>query len=129
MTVDCLDTNLEDTDREATIEKLLSLPPKYFAVLGGVTTWERPRTGEIIQPVTTAKIQESDVLAQLGIGNRAVRTVITELETMGLLETWIESNGDKGRVKQVRTTFDPCWVREAIESYIDASDVLSSNED
>ncbi|WP_336361970.1 Cdc6/Cdc18 family protein [Halalkalicoccus salilacus] len=128
VTVDCLETNLEETEREATIEKLHSLPPKHFAVLGGATTWERPGTGEIIQPVTTAEIQESKVLAELGIGDRAVRTVITELETMGLLETWIESKGDEGRVKQVRTTFEPRWVRETIESYVEASDILSSNE-
>ena len=127
VTIDCLDTNLEDTEREATIEKLLSLSPKHFAVLGGATTWERTDTGEIIQPVTTAEIQESKVLAQLGLGDRAVRTVVTELEPMGLLETWIESKGDEGRVKQVRTTFDPRWVRETIESYVEASDLRSAN--
>jgi archaeal cell division control protein 6 len=91
----------------------------------GVTGWENPHTGEIIQPVTTAKIQESDKLAQLGLGDRAMRGVITELETMGLLETWIESKGEAGRVKQVQTTFDPDWVHEAVQSYVDASDILS----
>ncbi|WP_409025293.1 Cdc6/Cdc18 family protein [Halalkalicoccus salilacus] len=74
VTIDCLNANFEGTEREATIEKLLSLPPKHFAVLGGVTTWERPRTGEIIQPVTTAKIQENDDLAELGLGDRAKRS-------------------------------------------------------
>lgn len=94
----------------------------------GITGWERPHTGEIIQPVTTAKVQENDDLAELGLGDRAMRTVITELETMGPLETWFESNGDEGRVKQVQTTFEPRWVHEALESYIDASDLLSMNE-
>jgi archaeal cell division control protein 6 len=36
-----------------------------------------------------------------------MRGVIAELESMGLLETWIESKGEKGRVKQVQTTFGP----------------------
>lgn len=57
-----------------------------------------------------------------------MRGVITELETMGLLETWIESKGEEGRVKQVQTTFDPEWVHEALR-YVAASDVLSANED
>lgn len=49
---------------------------------------------------------------------------------MGLVETWSESKGDEGRVKQVKTTFDPQWVHEALESYISESDVLSrSTED
>lgn len=52
-----------------------------------------------------------------------------ELETIGLLDTWIESKGEESRVKQVQTTFDPCWVHEAAEPYVDASDVFSSNED
>ncbi|KYH24917.1 ORC1-type DNA replication protein 1 [Halalkalicoccus paucihalophilus] len=125
VTVDCLDENLEETEQEVTIEKLLSLPPKHFMALIGVTGGEKPRTGEIIQPVTTAKIQENDELAQLGLGDRAMRGVITELETMGLLETWIESKGEEGRVKQVQTTFDPDWVHEALQPYAEASDILS----
>ncbi len=115
VTTDCLDTNLEETEREATIEKLLSLPVKHFAVLAGVTNW-RESSGEIVQPVTAAEIQESKHLAELELGDRAVRTVITELETMGLVETWIESKGDEGRAKQVRTAFDPEWVYGIRES-------------
>lgn len=74
MTVDCLDTNLTETEREATIEKLLSLPPKHFLVLVGATGWEKPRTGDIIQPITTAKIQENDDLIRIGLGDRAKRS-------------------------------------------------------
>jgi hypothetical protein len=32
---------------------------------------------------------------------------------MGLVETWVDSRGREGRVKQIQTTFDPRWVREA----------------
>lgn len=119
----------EETEREATIEKLLSLPPKHFLALLGTTSWKQSRTGEIIQPVTTAEIQEDPSFAQIGLGDRAIRGVITELETIGLLETWIESKSDEGRVKQVQTTFDPRWVHEAVKPYTDASDILSLNED
>lgn len=129
VTVDCLDANLEETEREATIEKLLSLPPKHFLALLGATDWKQSDTGEIIQPVTTAKIQENPGFAKMGLGDRAVRGVITELETMGLLETWIESKGEEGRVKQVETTFDPRWVHEALEPYGEASDLLSVDKD
>ncbi|ADJ13930.1 Cdc6/Cdc18 family protein [Halalkalicoccus jeotgali] len=125
VTTDCLDTNFDATEREATIEKLLSLPPNHFMVLIGVAQWENTRTGEIIQPVTTAQIQESDELTEIGLGNRAVRNLIMELETMGLVETWIESKGNEGRVKQVETTFDPQWVHQAVKSYINESDVRS----
>ncbi|MFC6905824.1 Cdc6/Cdc18 family protein [Halalkalicoccus tibetensis] len=129
VTIDCLDANIEETEREATIEKLLSLPPKHFTVLVGVTDWKQTQTGEIVQPVTAAKIQEDGTLTQLDLGDRAIRTVITELETMGLVETWIDSKGDEGRVKQIQTTFDPQWVREAADPYLEASDTLSSGGD
>ena len=69
VTTDCIDENLDATEREATIEKLLSLPPHHFAVLVGVTGWEKPRTGEIIQPITTAEISELEKLTEFGLGN------------------------------------------------------------
>ena len=46
-------------------------------------------------------------------GARAIRGVVRELETMGLVSTWIESRGREGRIKHIETTFDPQWVREA----------------
>lgn len=49
---------------------------------------------------------------------------------MGLVETWTESNGDEGRVKQVQTTFEPQWVHGVREPYIEESNILArSNED
>jgi hypothetical protein len=44
------------------------------------------------------------------LGARAIRD---DLETMGLVETWIDSRGREGRIKQVETTLDSAWVRAA----------------
>lgn len=98
-------------------------------MLGGVTGWEKPHIGGIIQSVTIAKIQENDHLAEIELGKRAIRNLITELETMGLVETWIESDGDEGRVKQVQTIFEPQWVHDALEPYVEESEVLSRSEE
>jgi archaeal cell division control protein 6 len=125
VTTDCIDENIEATEREATIEKLLSLPPHHFVVLASVAGLENPRTGEIIQPITTAEISEFEILTEFGLGERAVRNLITELETMGLVETWIESKGAEGRVKQVQTTFEPQWVQEVIKPHVENWHLLS----
>ncbi|MCU4926466.1 AAA family ATPase [Halobacteria archaeon AArc-dxtr1] len=111
----CLEENVEATEREATIEKLLALPENHFFVLTAITG--QNRDGEIKQPVTTAEVREllqADVYPT-ELSGRAIRTVVSDLETMGLLETWIESRGRDGRVKQLQTTCDPQWVRAAIE--------------
>jgi len=42
------------------------------------------------------------------------------------VETWIDSRGRDGRVKQVETAFDPQWVRAAIEPYATESTYLDS---
>ncbi|ADB60144.1 orc1/cdc6 family replication initiation protein [Haloterrigena turkmenica DSM 5511] len=126
----CIDANLETTEREATIDKLLDLPENHFLVLTGVTGWSRGT--EIKQPVTTAEIHEvvqDDALpADLRLGERAIRDVITDLETMGLVETWIDARGAEGRVKQIETTFDPRWVRDVIEPYVTESTYLATLE-
>ena len=44
--------------------------------------------------------------------------MIDSLELMGLVETWVESRGREGRVKQVETTFDPTLVRATENEYI-----------
>jgi cell division control protein 6 len=89
----------------------------------GITSRSRRRSGEIVQPVTTGHIttfvQDEDFPDQHRLGTRAVREIVTDLETMGLVETWIESRGNEGRVKQIETTFDPEWVREAQQAFID----------
>lgn len=82
-------------------------------------------TDEIILPVTAAKTGESEELIEIGHGDRAIHTLIPEPEIMGLVETWIESKGNEGRVKQVQTTFEPQWVHEAVEPYIEDSDLLA----
>jgi archaeal cell division control protein 6 len=128
VTRDCVEANLDATEREATIEKLFSLPPNHFLVLVGLTSWENRQTGEISQPVPTTKISESEAFADVDLGDRAIRNLITELETMGLVETWIESKGSGGRVKQVQTSFEPQWVREVIDPYLEDSDFLARSE-
>jgi hypothetical protein len=44
--------------------------------------------------------------------------VIDDLELMGLVETWVESRGREGRVKQVETTFDPKLVWATENEYV-----------
>lgn len=124
VTRDCIDANLEAIEREATIEKLFSLPLNHFVVLVAITGWKDRHTGEIIQPVTTAQIRESEDFTKFGLGDRTIRNLITELETMGLVETWIESKGKEDRVKQIQTTFEPRWVREAVVPYVKDSDLI-----
>ncbi len=113
----CVDTNMTASDREATVEKITQLPRSHVYVLVGATAWTDRQTGRIVQPVSTAKIttvlQREGVPERFQLGARAVRDVLTDLETMGLVETWVESRGANGRVKQVETTFDPQFVREA----------------
>ncbi|WP_222912779.1 AAA family ATPase [Natrinema sp. SYSU A 869] len=131
VTDECIAANLEATEREATIAKLLALPANHFLVLTGVTGWDQGTT--IKQPVTTAEIHEivrsDQVPAALRFGERTIREAVTDLETMGLLETWIDSRGRDGRVKQIETTFDPGWVREAIEPYAATSPAFAAVND
>lgn len=103
VTTDCIDDSLEATEQNAIMEKLTQLPPNHVGVLVAITGWTDPRTGEIVQPVTTAEIRESmeiETALDAPLGKRAIQNIVTDLETMGLLETWIESRGRKGRVKQ-----------------------------
>ncbi|WP_265112541.1 Cdc6/Cdc18 family protein [Halosolutus halophilus] len=128
VTRECIDANLETTEREATIEKLLALPANHFVVLTAITG--RDRGGEIKQPVTTREIhallQTDAYPAALRLGERTIQTVVTDLETMGLVETWLESRGRDGRAKQIETPFDPQWVRDAIAPYATDSSYLAT---
>lgn len=85
-------------------------------------------SGEIVQPVTTAEVHEAlhneDLPSVLQPGKRAIRDIVIDLETMGLVETWIDSRGNEGRVKQIETTFDPQWVRDAQRPYMEGTDQL-----
>jgi Cdc6-like AAA superfamily ATPase len=112
VTIECVTANLEGTERESVLAKLESLPLNHLLVLTAAVS--RSVGGEIKQPVTTGEIETT--LAGMdaqGLGARAIRDVVRDLETMGLVETWIDSRGREGRVKQVETTCDPAWVREA----------------
>jgi len=51
---------------------------------------------------------------------------VTDLETMGLVETWIDERGRNGRVKQITTTVEPAWVHAAVEPYTTESDFLAA---
>ncbi|MEF8825333.1 MAG: AAA family ATPase [Halapricum sp.] len=123
VTRDCIDANLEETDKEAVIEKLRALPRNHMVVLVSITMWARG--DEIVQPMTTAQITEAlqseATSEEVALSERTVRDRVADLATMGLVETWIDSRGREGRVKQVETTFDPQWVREAIEISTDDS--------
>ena len=111
---DCLAT----TDQEAIIEKLQTLPQSHLGVLLGITSWEE-HTGAIKQPVTTTEIMTAlDEELGLGLGERAVRQIVTDLETAGLVDTWVDSRGRDGRIKQHETTFDPRSVHDAIAGLV-----------
>ncbi|WP_115864081.1 Cdc6/Cdc18 family protein [Halorussus litoreus] len=122
----CLDDNLSATDKAATVEKLTQLPFNHFHVLSGITGWTNRQTGAVTQPVTTAKIadfvQSEEFPEEQRLGERAIREILTDLETRGLVETWIDSRGREGRVKQVRTTFEPQWVRDAQSAFVEQFD-------
>ena len=130
VTRDCVDANLEATDKEATQEKLLALPFNYFHVLFAVATRLDGPADEHGQSVTVAEIgavvRAPEIADQFRIADRTIREVLRNLETMGLIETWIESRGREGRVKQVSTTFDPAWVHQAAEPYVAASDPVET---
>ncbi|MFC7008525.1 Cdc6/Cdc18 family protein [Halalkalicoccus salilacus] len=114
----CLDDSIQTTDRAAVIEKLSALPRNHHAILLCLCYWLDPVTGEIEQPVSTAEVQRAlseSSLAKLELSERAVQGILTDLETMGLIKTWIESRGRDGRVKQHQTTFNPAWVRDALD--------------
>ncbi len=121
VTQECIATNLDGTDREAIVEKLLSLPVQHYFVLYAATSWTKRRTGEIVQPVRMNQIEESyrsTMDPESQVESRSLRDYITELETMGLVETWIESRGREGRAKHVETTFDPQWVQDVYPEYV-----------
>jgi len=116
VTDECLDANLEATEREATLGKLRQLPASHVGVLVAMTARYDRRTGAVEQPVTTDRIhdvlQGDGIAARYQLGHRAIREVVRSLETMGLVETWLESNGRDGRRKQVETAFEPTWVHD-----------------
>jgi len=122
VTRECIGMNLAETDAEATKEKLLSLPFNHFIVIVTTTFREDEQTGEILQPVTTDQIAASmrgdELPADLQLSDRVIREIIRDLVTMGLVETWIESRGRDGRVKQIETTFDPQWARDVLGRYL-----------
>ncbi|MDG5820201.1 hypothetical protein [Natronococcus sp. A-GB7] len=71
-------------------------------------------------------VQKDAYPDELQLGERTIRNLVTDLETMGVVETWIDSRGDDGRVKQIETTFEPRWVREAIDPYAAGSTYLAT---
>jgi orc1/cdc6 family replication initiation protein len=132
VTRECLEMNLEETDKDAIQEKLLALPFNYFSVLLAATIRRNPRTGEILQPVTTAEItagfREDELVDEYQLSERRIRDVLTDLETMGLIETWIESRGRDGRVKHIQTAFDPQWVRDCASRFLDTTEHITRDE-
>jgi Cdc6-like AAA superfamily ATPase len=116
-----IDTNLEATDKDDVISNLADLPNNHLSILICVVSWQRRSSEQIVQPITSTKVRKSyekHIPEDAQIGERAFRECITDLETMGLIETWIDSRGSGGRVKQIETTFDPAWVKETAKQYI-----------
>lgn len=132
ITRECLDENLEATDEAAIKAKLLQLPFNHVHVLVAAVAYTNSQTDTIVQPVTTAQIgdviRDEAYAERFQLGDRAIRDIVTDLETMGLVETWIESRGREGRVKQVETTFEPQWVRDIIEQYFETTDGVERDD-
>ncbi|WP_394740144.1 Cdc6/Cdc18 family protein [Natronococcus roseus] len=128
VTRECVAANLEEADREATVKTLLDLPFNHFLVLIAITA--RQQGDEIEQPVTTIQIHEyvckDSHPEEFHIGKRTIRSLITDLETMGLVNTWINSKGRRGRVKQIETAFDPQLVHDTVDEYLSESSYLAS---
>jgi archaeal cell division control protein 6 len=124
VTVACVVDSLEGTERETTVAKLQSLPLRHLAVLAAAVG-TRSSDGEIIQPVRTSRIHKrlhhETTVDQFRLGERAIRGLVGELETMGLVETWTESKGRDGRAMYAETTFDPEWVYEAQAAVVSES--------
>ncbi len=118
---ECIDENLEAGEKEIILDKLRSLPLQHFITIDAVTAYINTKTKEVIQPITSEELKESyqEIIKEdeeIGISDRALREIVNDLETMGLIETWIESK-EKGRTKKIRTTFKPELVRKAINQY------------
>ncbi|KAB7517961.1 Cdc6/Cdc18 family protein [Halosegnis rubeus] len=129
VTIECLTESMEATEKDTTSEKLLSLPTQHFLVLLAAASLRDQRTGELVQPVTSGQLH--DTYTQIAstdtqVGERARREILTDLETMGLINTWIDSRGSEGRVKQIETTFDPEWVSDVREQFIEETPGLST---
>jgi len=129
VTTECLTESIEETEKESTTEKLLSLPSQHFLILLAAVSVQDRRTKERIQPVTSSQLHdayEQLVSTSTQTSERARREVLTDLETMGLIDTWIESRGSEGRVKQIETTFDPEWVSDAHGRFIEETPGLDT---
>ena len=116
LTTDSLDATLETTDKAAFLAKARRLPDSHIGVLVAITARRNRHTGAVAQPVTTARIAEvleDDAIDErYRLGRRAIREVVRNLETMGLVETWIDATGGASRVTQIETTFEPTWIDE-----------------
>lgn len=116
VTVECIVDSLEGTERETTVAKLRSLPLRHLVVLAAAVG-TRSSNGEIIQPVRTSRIhgrlQQGSVAERFRFGERTIQKLVGDLETMGLVTTWMESEGRDGRAMYIETTFNPEWVYEA----------------
>jgi archaeal cell division control protein 6 len=122
---DCFDANLSGTEREHVVDTLLSLRPQHFFVLYSVT--RKTAFGETgdLPSVTTAQVHEEYtnlVDSDSRLSTRAIREILSDLETMGLIETWIQSRGREGRIKRIKPHFDISIMDETYEKYLQQSD-------
>lgn len=129
MTVECIVDSLEGTERETTVAKLQSLPLRHLAVLAAAVG-TRGSDGTIIQPVQTnqiyTRLHRETTVDRFQLGERAIQQLVGELDTMGLVDTWKESEGRGGRAMYIETTFDSEWVYEA--QAVVASELVPGND-
>ncbi|WP_331234036.1 Cdc6/Cdc18 family protein [Natronorarus salvus] len=125
VTRECFDANLSATDREYVVDTLLSLRPQHFFVLYSVTRKTALEETSNLHSVTTTQVHEEYTsLVDPGsrLSTRAIREILSDLETMGLIETWIQSRGREGRIKRIRPQFDISIIDETYERYLHESD-------
>lgn len=126
-----LDASFDATEKEAVTEKLLSLPFNHFHILVGLSFGTNPQTGEIAQPLSTDKLHDvlTEIPGSVQLSERTIRSIVNDLETTGLVNTWMDNRGSEGRVKKVETAFDPQWVQDAMNQYAKDSPYMSAPEE
>ncbi len=113
---DCIDSS----GKSVLIEKFTSLPLQHYLILVSVSILCRKKefgTTEEICDIYKRLISEKN-----SVSRRYIRNILNSLETMGLIETWIENRGRYGNIKQIKTTFDPIWIKDSYKPYIENSE-------
>jgi len=109
VTQECIEMNLETAEDTAIIEKLHSLPHNHLLTLYLIaitTDDDTPTTTSTL----TQTLQQFD--EETAFGQRRIRSIVTDLETMGFVDTWTEST-HTGHTKHITPAIDPQLIEDA----------------